>query len=234
MATISINNASVVLGDPPSPVLQEFSMTFDPGAIHLVLGANGSGKTILLRTLLGLQRLRSGTVTLDGEPLTRRSRRTLHSNSGVTFQNTDIQIFGDTVLEDLQIGRDATFQPDPRLLSDFGLAHLLQKPPSELSGGQRRRLAIAGALIGEPKFLFLDEPFLELDYPHILNLVARLQTLRSSGTTIIIASHETQDVWGIVDNVVLITEGRIVGSGPPKAVAVNIGPEIGLRPIKDR
>jgi energy-coupling factor transporter ATP-binding protein EcfA2 len=231
MATITVTDLTVRLGDPPTTVLDRVTFSAAPGSIVLIVGANGSGKSVLFRTILGLHTPNAGTVAIDGVALTGGTVSAFHQRCGVTFQNTDLQIFGDTVEEDLRIGKEHLTRPDDRFLGSFGLESLLRRAPGELSGGQRRRLALAGAFYGSPEFLLFDEPFIELDYPHILQLLERVREARNRGATVLIASHDTRDIWQISDRVILLDGGRVKADGPPSDVAGQIGPAVGLRPI---
>ena len=230
MASLAVTGLSVALGDPPREVLSNVDIAAAPGSLTLILGANGSGKSVLLRTLIGLHKQNAGQIHIDGRELRRRRHREFQRRCGMTFQNTDVQIFGDTVQNDLRIGKNADYPLDLSFLRAFGLEGLQNAIPHELSGGQRRRLALAGAFLGSPEFLFLDEPFLELDYPHIMRVIDRIEAITAAGTVVIVASHETRDIWEIADTVVLLDAGQVVKSGTPDEVAASVGPEVGLRP----
>ncbi|TVR70393.1 MAG: ABC transporter ATP-binding protein [Spirochaetaceae bacterium] len=232
MAILVVKALSLALGDPPRELLSGIDLTLRSGSITLLLGPNGCGKSLLLRTILGLVPRASGEITLQGQSL-RRSFRDLHRLSGVVFQNPDQQLFGNTVREDLLIGTPRMEEPDGELIQVLGLTDLLDRSPAELSGGQRRRLAIAGALAPDPKLLFLDEPFIELDYPSIQRLLMRLDTMRKGGCTIILASHESQDIWPLVDHLVILRNGTIIYQGVPEAGRRLVGPENGLRPLSN-
>ncbi|MFW5828351.1 MAG: ATP-binding cassette domain-containing protein, partial [Alkalispirochaeta sp.] len=179
-----------------------------------------------------------GGVYLNGRDIRRRPRM-LHEITGVCFQNADLQIFGDTVAEDLQLALNtetpgAAFANGGELaniVEEFGLSGHEDDTPWTLSGGQRRRLALAGALVGPPQVLILDEPFLELDYPSVKRLVESLKTFRDSGGTVILASHETRDIWPVVDQAVVMFEGRGIYIGNPDGAREFVTPEYGLRPI---
>ncbi|MFW6229251.1 MAG: ABC transporter ATP-binding protein, partial [Alkalispirochaeta sp.] len=231
MATLAVTDLTVELGEPREPVLKEISFIAETGSIVLVVGANGSGKSVLIRTILGLHHPHSGTIAVDNVVLTRGAFPAFHRRCGVTFQNTDLQIFGDTVETDLLIGKEGHPPPDRGFLESFGIASLLHRDPAELSGGQRRRVALAGAFYGAPDLLLLDEPFIELDYPHILQLLQRIREARDRGATVLIASHETRDIWELSDRVILLDRGNVSAVGTPGEVEEKIGPEIGLRPI---
>lgn len=235
MAELSLSEVSVALGDPPTPVLSSITTRFRPGAITLVLGANGSGKSVLLRAVLGLVPA-DGAVKLDGEILSRR-RDAFYRRTGVTFQNPDLQIFGETVREDVQLGfrqrrgTDASEEELHALLHRNGLSGLADRTPWELSGGQRRRLAIAGAVAGDPEVLLLDEPFLELDFPSVRDLIATIAAARDRGATVVVTSHETRDIWPLVDTVVVLDGGRVVYDGPPRRAHHAVNEAHGLRPL---
>lgn len=231
MATLSISNLTVRIGDPPREVLRGISFLADAGSLVLVLGANGSGKSVLLRTLLGFHRVKGGSILLDGRRIGHLGTREMRRRIGVTFQNTDVQIFGDTVASDLMIGHPEKRVIDDEIIGAFGLSGLEDQSPAELSGGQRRRLALAGAFLNRPDFLILDEPFIELDYPHILAVLREIDRARDRGATVIVASHETRDIWERTDTVILLNEGQVLGAGAPTEVASLVGPAVGLRPI---
>ncbi|SIP97536.1 cobalt/nickel transport system ATP-binding protein/zinc transport system ATP-binding protein/biotin transport system ATP-binding protein/energy-coupling factor transport system ATP-binding protein [Alkalispirochaeta americana] len=230
MALLVLEGVSVSLGEPPREILRDIDLTIPSGTITLLLGTNGCGKSVLFRTMLGLTGGYRGEIRLKGTPLG-RDASPLHRLAGVVFQNPDQQLFGATLREDLLIGLPRDTPLDQEILSSLGLSDLLERAPAELSGGQRRRLAIAGALMGQPELLFLDEPFIELDYPSIQNLLERLDTLRQGGSSVILASHECQDIWPLVDQLIVIAEGRLLYQGPPSGGAHLITPDQGLRPL---
>lgn len=237
MASIHLTDITVSAGDPPRDLLSRVNARFESGTISLILGANGSGKSMLLRTLLGLQPHRQGSVALNQKVL-HRDFRLLHETVGVAFQNPDLQIFGETVREDVALAVDPSGAPvNERTVSDlldrFGLGECRDAPPWELSGGQKRRLALAGAFAGSPDFLVLDEPFLELDYPSIQSLTALLRERRDFGTGVVVASHETVDLWDIVDQVIVMSAGTVVYAGSREGATDVIGPAVGLRPIRE-
>lgn len=240
MADVELNDVSVVLGDPPRRIIDSLSVHCAAGTLTLVVGANGSGKSILLRTILALISPASGTICVNGTDVA-RNPRALHQITGACFQNADLQIFGDTVLEDLTLSfspethdaREYTRHQCASLIEEFGLAGHERDTPWALSGGQRRRLALAGAMAGPPQLLVLDEPFLELDYPSVQRLVASLRTFRDGGGTVILASHETRDIWPLVDQAVVMHEGRAIYRGAPPGAQSFVVPEYGLRPIHE-
>ena len=240
MSFLKVENLVVRLGDPERTVLDNLSFSVSEPSVVLVLGANGSGKSVLLRTILGLHRIAQGTISVDGAAPRqqqhrrqyKQQRRKIHQRSGVAFQNPDYQIFGDTVADDLRIGRSDGSIPGHPAVEAMGLTPLLNSPPQQLSGGQRRRLVLAGAFAAADDFLFLDEPFIELDYPHILHLVDLITAARDRGTTVLVASHETRDIWDIADQVLLLYQGKGLAFGSIEEVRHHVSPAVGLRPLE--
>ena len=235
MARLSIDRLTVSLGTPRRRVLSDVSLDCAPGTTTLVLGANGSGKSVFLRSILGLLRPDAGSVSLDGTPLGVRPER-LYRRCGVCFQNPDLQLFGETVEDDIALALEARghgsldVEGVAGVLDRFNLRDLATRAPWELSGGQRRRLALAGAFAGFPELVILDEPFLELDYPAVQELVAVLQEHRRNNGLAIVASHESRDLWEMVDQVVVLYHGRLAYVGPPDGAEVYVSPHYGLRP----
>jgi energy-coupling factor transporter ATP-binding protein EcfA2 len=190
---------------------------------------------VLLRSILGLLRLESGTIDLDGVALGKRPED-LYRRCGVCFQNPDLQLFGETVEDDVALSLEARGHGSSGedqaavALKRFGLQELTIKAPWELSGGQRRRLALAGAFAGLPELLILDEPFLELDYPAVQDLVAALHEHRQNDGLAIVASHESRDLWEVVDQVIVLHQGRLAYAGPRGGAEAYVTPHYGLRP----
>jgi energy-coupling factor transporter ATP-binding protein EcfA2 len=232
MAVLAVGELSLTTGEPPRTLLENISFSCSPATITLLLGANGSGKSVILRTMLGLFSGCTGEILLGGRSL-RDDFAELHRQSGVVFQNPEAQLFGATVREDLLISLPPGATLDGAVIEALGLEDLLERSPAELSGGQRRRVAIAGALVGNPSFLFLDEPFIELDFPAIGKLLELLRDRRARGCTVIIASHESGDIWPLVDQLLIVAGGTIRYCGLPEDGSALINTTYGLRPLSD-
>lgn len=229
MAFLAIEDLAVSLGDPPRRVLESIDLTAKPGSVTLVVGRNGSGKSVLLRAILGLVRRERGTITLDGVPI-RRDFSPLHRRSAVLFQDADAQIFGDTVREDIRLTL-GNGEPFPeQLVEELNLAPSLDRPPAELSGGTRRLVAIAAALATRRALCFLDEPTTELDWDAVEAVRAAIRGLQAAERTVIIAAHDVRDLWDLASDVVLLTDGRITAAGPPGQMREWVSPANGLRP----
>lgn len=222
---ISVENLSYVYmtGTPFEKVaLKNISFDAADGEVLAIAGHTGSGKSTLIQLVAGLIKLQSGVVTIDGLPVADKKIRRL---VGMVFQYPEHQLFEETV------ERDIAFAPKNFGLSDaeisarvaeamrqVGLdAALKNFSPFELSGGQRRRVAIAGILALKPKYLILDEPTAGLDPLAKENLLRELfGGVKRSGVTIILVSHNMDDIARFADKVIVLAQGEILFTGTPR------------------
>ena len=187
---ISLKNVTCSLGG--QVVLNSVNLTVKSGEAVLLTGANGSGKTTLLRLLNGLVFPVSGEYRFQGELITasalRRHRlaKAFHQRLGYVWQNPDAQLFCASVAEELAFG------PWQMGLTMFALEKLRDKPPYALSGGEKRRVALAAIFTMNPVAWTLDEPESYLDAPGRQQLAAFLQELQAAGKTLIIATHHPE------------------------------------------
>lgn len=217
--------------------LEDVCLRIHEGDVVLVLGANGSGKTTLFRHLIGLLRPQEGEIFVEGISV-RDDVRHARQRIGMVFQDADCQIVGETVASDVAFGpenlglsRDEIEIRTRRSLKAVGLEDLAERRPHTLSGGEKRRLAIAGMLAMKPSVLILDEPFANLDYPGIRSIVAVIQRLIDDRKTILIASHQVDALQGLPTRTILLHRGKILADATPKevlplAVAMHILPPI--------
>jgi len=198
-------------------VLRDLSFSIPPGESVALLGANGAGKSTLLWCLLGLLH-GQGSVRLFGE----KPARTNLARVGVVFQNPEDQLFMPTLLDDLTlallnrgIARQLAEQRALAALAQAGLEEHAREPATHLSLGQRKRAAIALALVGEPELLVLDEPTAELDPRAVRELTALL--LRLPGARLI-ATHHLEFARQVATRVLVLAEGRLIADGPAESV----------------
>ena len=205
-------------------ILFDLSLSVEAGSLTVLTGKNGSGKSVLMRCIKGLLQPESKLIRVEGEELSRRPR-SRNRRIGLVFQDADTQLVGQTVerdilfgLENLQVPHQERTLRMERVTKLLGLAPFLHQRPRTLSGGERRRLAIAGVLVMHPKILMLDEPFANLDYPGIVQVLESLVALKREGTTIIVATHEIEKLLAHADSMILMDNGRIVTQDTPVQV----------------
>ena len=186
-----------------------------------VIGANGAGKSTLFKHFNGIFRASSGTVLIHGEPVTNANIREVRKFVGLVFQNADDQIFSPTVEQDVAFG-PLNLGLDPETvhhrvdeaLAMVGIEHLRERVPHHLSGGEKKRVAIAGVIAMEPQVLVLDEPTAGLDPQGIKDLIAVVDTLAERyGITVIFSTHEVSLVPEVADQLYVMHKGKIVAQG---------------------
>ena len=215
--------------------LQNVSLSFEEGEFTVIAGANGSGKTTLLRHLNGLLFPESGSVTVCGKSV-KKDPLAARRQVGMVFQDADSQIVGETVYDDaafgpenLSLGRQQIDRRVQRALAAVDLSGFENKQPHHLSGGEKRRLAIAGVLAMAPRVLLMDEPFSNLDFPATSLVLDQILELHKSGHTIIITTHDLEKVVAHAQRLVVMANGRVVEDGPPAEVMAGIA-RYGIRP----
>ena len=204
-------------------LLHSVSFDAEEGTITVIAGRNGSGKSLLLKCLKGLEKPQAGSITLDGRELKGRKERM--AAFGLVFQDPSLQAVGSTVEKDIAFGPENMGLPRERIreivdsmCSRFSLDRIRKERPEVLSGGEKRRLAIAGVLAMDAKVLLLDEPFANLDYPSTLMMIETLIELRESGQTVIIVSHEAEKFLRHTDRTIIMADGRIAADGSSRDV----------------
>lgn len=207
-----------------TPILDNIDLSVKQGEFIVIAGPNGSGKTTLLRHLNGLLFPTGGTVLVDGVSVSEdpvRARRIV----GMVFQDSDTQIIGETVREDvafgpenLCLGRKEIEQRISDALNITGLTCLADAKPHLLSGGEKRRLAIAGVLAMNPEVIALDEPFSNLDHPGTKQVLKQIIELHERGRTIIITTHDIEKVIAHANRLIIMTDGKIVRAGSPEQI----------------
>ena len=213
---VSVNCLRHVYPDRTEVSLCGLEMEVNPGEIVAVLAANGAGKTTLLQHITGMLRPVEGSVRVFGlDPYEDFER--VRPRLGVVFQNPAEQIIGPTVGEDIAFGMGhlklSRQEQDARveaILQRLGISHLKDKVPHYLSGGEVKKVALAGALVTGPELLVLDEPFSQLDMAAIKSLVSLLRSVsREDGTAIIFTSHQLEPAALLADTVYVLNGGQV-------------------------
>ncbi|MDR1031432.1 MAG: energy-coupling factor ABC transporter ATP-binding protein, partial [Treponema sp.] len=186
-------------------VLQGIDLDIWDGECLLVAGSNGSGKTILMKIIAGLMDPSAGEVLFRGQPLS-RGMDGLRSSLGLVFQDADTQILGETVAEDAAFGprnlglsRERTAERVDAALKALAIEDKRDFPPRRLSGGEKRRLAVAGVIAMGCSAVIMDEPFANLDWPGVVHVLEVIRDLKAGGKTVIILTHELEKVLAFAD-----------------------------------
>ena len=208
--------------------LDSISLRIRKGEFALITGRNGSGKTTLLRHLNGLLLPTSGTVRLAGISVSQDLVRA-RQMAGMVFQDADSQIVGETVADDVAFGPENLCLDRAEIkrrvtaaLEAVELTAFADHQPYKLSGGEKRRLAIAGVLAMKPSVLIFDEPFSNLDYPGVGSVLRQILSLHGTGHTILLTTHDLEKVIAYSDRLIVMEKGKIVRDGDPEKVLSGI------------
>lgn len=221
--------------------IRNVSLTINDGEFIAVIGHTGSGKSTLVQHLNGLLKPTSGQILVDGEDLNgeKVDRRRVRQKVGLVFQYPEYQLFEETVAKDIAFGpKNQGLTPeeiDMRVRRAMTWVHLdydkyADRSPFELSGGQMRRVAIAGVLAMEPKVLILDEPTAGLDPQGRDRILAMVKDLHKSGVTVVMVSHSMDDVARLATRLLVMNRGQLVATGTPREIfrQVDMMESIGL------
>lgn len=214
--------------------LDHLSFTIGEGEFVVIAGRNGSGKTLLARHLTGLARPSEGSVFFKGKDL-RSSLRQVREHVGFVLQDVDAQILGQTVEDDvafgpanLRLGQTAIDERVAQALERTNLSGKGSRRPESLSGGEKRRLAIAGVLAMRPGCIILDEPYANLDYESVNDVDAVLGSLANSGITLIVITHELEKALHRANRLLVLDSGRLVYDGIAQDLDAAFFPSHGL------
>ncbi len=208
--------------------LNGISLQIDDGERIAIMGTNGAGKTTLVKHLNGLLRPNKGRVILDGVDTKQYSVAELAHEIGLVMQNPDHQLFLDTVEREIifglkQLGFSSNEIKDryERTALALGLENLCDRSPFALSGGERKRVALASVLATEPRVLALDEPTIGQDAHQKEKLAEMLMDLNDRGRTVIVVTHDIEFVIENFPRTVAMANGTIVADGPTNSVLSN-------------
>ncbi|MFW9786306.1 MAG: energy-coupling factor ABC transporter ATP-binding protein [Candidatus Thorarchaeota archaeon] len=208
--------------------LRGVSLQIDDGERIAIMGSNGAGKTTLVKHLNGLLRPDQGRVILDGVDTKHYSVAELAREIGLVMQNPDHQLFLDSVereilfgLENLGYSEEESKTRCETTLNDLGLAGLSERSPFTLSGGERKRVALASVLATEPRVLSLDEPTIGQDARQKENLAKMLSDLNDKGKAVIVVTHDIEFVIENFPRTIAMANGQVVADGPTNSVLSN-------------
>lgn len=205
-------------------VVDRMSLSIESGDVIGLLGRNGAGKTTTFLMMSGIVKPDGGKVLLDGENMNDLPSH-LRAEKGLVYLPQQHSVFlKATVFQNLFMvlelyhDKESAAETTRGLMEDFGLTTVENSYAYQLSGGEKRRLEIARAMIMQPKFLFLDEPFTGIDPITILEIQKVILKLKERGMGIIITDHNVKDTFDITDKVYIIQKGQLLSSGPPVEV----------------
>ena len=205
--------------------LKGVSLAIKDGEFVAIMGQNGAGKTTLVKHFNGLLKPSKGIVRVDGVETTKTSVAALARNAGFVFQNPDHQLFSETVEEEIAFAlknfgfeEEVIEQRVSWALNLLGLAQYRKTSPFLLSGGERKRVALASVLAWNPQTLVLDEPTIGQDYQQKEKLRQFIAQMQTQGKTVVIVTHDVEFVAECSPRVVLMKEGRIVADGEGREI----------------
>ncbi|MEM3638117.1 MAG: ABC transporter ATP-binding protein [Conexivisphaerales archaeon] len=220
MAAIEFDSVSYKM---PNGVmaLDNVSLKIEEGELVAIVGGNGAGKTTLLKHLNGLMKPSKGEVRIFGKSTKSLSVAQLSRDVGLVFQNSDHQLFSESVKSEIAFGlRNFGFAEEEvekrieRVVEYYGLSEMLSRAPMTLSGGEKKRLCIATVMAWEPKILALDEPTVGQDYINKMKLVEVVRSLIRLNRTVLIVSHDLEFLWPFKPRTVVMGMGRILADAP--------------------
>ena len=237
---IEIRDLSYSYGDG-TLALKDINISLEEGCKVALVGPNGAGKSTLMLMINGILRPTSGAVLFAGQPLQydAASLRAVRRAVGMVFQNSDDQLFAPTVYQDVAFGPTNLGYPAEKVkryvgfaLQYVGLSGYERRPPHHLSGGEKKRVAIAGILAMEPQVMILDEPTSNLDPASSEEIMEMLDELNQGGKTMIISTHDVDLAYRWADEIILMKDGELVrrGSGPDVFMDGNLLREARLKP----
>ncbi|AKD38882.1 hypothetical protein I926_07830 [Pasteurella multocida subsp. multocida OH4807] len=223
MSLIQLNDLSI--GYKKTVLASEINLQLEANQIICLLGANGCGKTTLLKTILGLLPALSGEILLQNRPHFEWTQKQLAQFIGYVPQVH--HLFHFTVQEVVLMGRTAhlSWYSTPKksdidiaeqCLDTLGIAHLSQRFYHQISGGERQLVLIARALAQQPSFLIMDEPTSNLDFGNQLRVLEKIEQLKQRGLSILMTTHQPEQSMQIADRAILFHQGKIIANGEPK------------------
>jgi cobalt/nickel transport system ATP-binding protein len=205
--------------------MHEVDFSVSPDEVVALVGGNGAGKSTLLEHLNATLVPDEGELVVDGTAITEENKAHARKEVGFVFQDADTQLVAPTVLDDVLfglqnygMGGESAEQRAREALATVDAAHLEDRVPHYLSGGEKRLVGLAGVLVLEPSVIVLDEPLAGLD-PERSRLVAeRIRQVHQEGISVVLSTHDLEFAAEIADRVCVMADGNIVGSGTPRAV----------------
>jgi lipopolysaccharide export system ATP-binding protein len=207
-------------------VVDQVNLEVAQGQIVGLLGPNGAGKSTTFYSIIGIIRPDAGTVLLNGEDIT-RDPMYLRARKGITYLPQEPSVFRKLTVEDnilailetLKIGKQERHLRLQELLTDLNIGHLAKSKAYNLSGGERRRVEISRALVTQPAFIMLDEPFAGIDPIAVGEIQGMIRSLKDKGIGVLISDHNVRETLKVCDWAYIMHEGKILEAGNPVTIA---------------
>lgn len=219
-AILKVQNLSLSIEG--KDIYKDISFCIEKGSFSVLCGRNGAGKSQLLKTIKGLIKPSQGQILINGNDLTKKKSERL-KQTALVFQDADLQSVGETVEKDIDFGPEnlgwdhgKVIEHREKAIKLLELDGLRNQRPSTLSGGEKRKLAIAGVLAMDSDIILLDEPFANLDYPSTKTVLETLLRLHVQGMTLLIVTHEVEKFLAHTDKVLIMKEGKLIYDGDAK------------------
>lgn len=220
---IQVKNLSYIYPDGTT-ALRNINMEIGRGERVAVIGPNGAGKSTLFLHLNGILRPSAGEIIIDGEKInySKSELMRIRQKVGIVFQNPDDQLFSPTVRDDvafgpmnLGLGEDEVNERVRESLERVGMSGYEERAPHHLSGGEKKRVAIAGILAMKPEIMVLDEPTTGLDPETADGIIEILLELSREGITVIISSHDVEILSQFAEKIFVLNSGKLIAEGTP-------------------
>ncbi|WP_321146418.1 ABC transporter ATP-binding protein [Providencia alcalifaciens] len=226
MSILTLDN--VAIGYHRQAIIEGINLHLPEGEMTCLLGANGCGKTTLMKTLLGLLPAIDGDIRLQGQSISRLKQRDIAKviayvpqahDTPFTFSVVDMVMMGLTpYLSAFSVPGEKEKVSAMEQLTQFGIAHLAERLYSTLSGGEKQLVLIARALVQKPKLLIMDEPAASLDFGNQIRLLQYIETLKQHGITVLMSTHHPQHAAAIADHVILLNKQQQARQGSTQSM----------------
>lgn len=220
---LSVKN--VCFGYDENIILKEVSLKIFDGEKIAVMGPNGAGKSTFLLNLNGVLTPDKGDIFLEGNKINKKNINNLRKNVGFVFQNADDQIIAPTVSAEISFGpmnlklpKEVVRSLVENVMEHFDLTQMADRPPHYLSGGEKKRVSIADIIAMKSKVMIFDEPMAALDCINAENVEEILNELHKHGTTLIVATHDTDFAYRFADRIIVFLDGTIVSDDIPDKI----------------
>ena len=227
MSLLRVNNLRHTFAGGTTAI-DDLSLSIEEGEFIVLAGKNGSGKTVLMLHLNGILKPTGGEVFYREGPISDRIR-VVRQRVGLVFQEPDNQLVGQTVAEDIALGPENLRLPYDEVkkrveeaLLTLGINDLRSRRPFTLSGGEKRKAALAGILAMRPELIVLDEPFSGLDLPGVISVLESLILLHSAGHTLLVITHDIDKMLAHSTRLIVMDEGKIVEDGDPPEIVSRV------------